>query len=101
MYESLNINIKTFYDGLFQFYQTGLLRKVREATGMDRCKGSPIPTKVESPLVIDNNSSEAKRDCPNSYASVIVMMLYLVSNKRPDISFDVHQCAKFTNKTKA
>ena len=29
------------------------------------------------------------------------MILYLSSNKRTDISFDVHQCAQFTNNTKA
>ena len=28
-------------------------------------------------------------------------MLYLVPNTRPDISFAVHQCARFTYKTKA
>ena len=29
------------------------------------------------------------------------MMLYLESNTRPDISFFVHQCARFTHNTKA
>ena len=46
------------------------------------------------------NGSEAKRYWPNSYASVIRMMLYLASNTRRDISFDVHQCARFTHNTK-
>ena len=35
-----------------------------------------------------------------SYASVIEMMLYLASNTRPDISFAVHQCARFTHNIK-
>ena len=47
------------------------------------------------------NGSEAKRDWPNSYASVIGMMLYLASNTRLDISFAVHQCARFTHNTKS
>ena len=38
---------------------------------------------------------------PNSYYSVIGMMLYLVSNTISDISFDVHQCFWFTHNTKA
>ena len=53
----------------------------------------PTPTKVEAPLVTDANGSEAKIDWPNSYASVIEMILYLASNTRIDISFAVHQYA--------
>ena len=60
----------------------------------------PTPTKVESPLGTDANVSEANRDWPNSYASFIVMIFYLESNTRPDISFAVHQCARFTHNTK-
>ena len=67
---------------------------------MEDCNGLPTPTKVEAPLGTDVNVSEAKRDCPNSYASVIGMMLYLASNTRPYISFAVHQCARFTHNIK-
>ena len=58
---------------------------------MEDCNGLPIPTKVEAPLGTDINGSELKRDWPNTYASVIGMMLYLASNTRPDISYAVHQ----------
>ena len=68
---------------------------------MEDCNGLPTPTKVEAPLGTDVNGSETKRDWPNSYASVIGMMLYLASNNRPNISFDVHQCARFVHNTKA
>ena len=70
----LGIDIKTFYCGEFQFYQTGLIRKVLEYTGMEHCNGFPTPTKVGAPLGTDDNGSEAKIDCPNSYASVIGIM---------------------------
>ena len=60
----------------------------------------PTPTKVEVPLGTDANGSEPNRYWPNSYASVIGMMLYLASNTRQDISFDVHQCSRFTHNTK-
>ena len=99
--EFLGIDIKTLDDVVFQFWKTGLIRKLLEAKGMEQCNGFPTPTKVESPLGTDTNGSEDKRDCPNSYASVIGMMLYLASNTRPDISFYVHQCDRFTYKTKA
>ena len=100
MSEFLGIDIKTLDDVGFQFCQTGLIRKVLEATGMEHCNGFPTPTKVEVPLGKDAVSYEAKRDWPNSYASVIGMMLYLASNTRPDISFAVHKCARFTHNTK-
>ena len=87
-------------NGGFQFCQTGFIRKVLEATGMEHSNGFPTPTKVEAPLGTDLNGSEAKIDWPDLYASVIGMMLYLASNTRPDISFAVHQCARFTHNTK-
>ena len=67
---------------------------------MEHYNGLPIPTKVEAPLGTYTNGSEDKRDWPNSYASAIGMMLYLASNTRPDISFAVHQWARFTHNTK-
>ena len=100
MSEFLGIVIKTLDDGGFPFCQTGLIRKVLKATGMDHFNGLPTPTKVEAPLGTDANGSEAKRDFTNSYASVIGMMLYLTSNTRPGIYFAVHQCAQFTYNTK-
>ena len=99
MSEFLGIDIKTLDNGEFQFCQTGSIRKVLEATGMEHCNWLPTPTKVEAPLGTDANGSESNIDWPNSYASVIGMMLYLASNTRPDISFAVHQCARFTHNT--
>ena len=95
------IDIKTLDDGVFQFCQTGLVQKVLEATGMDHCNGFPTPTKVDAPLGSDANVSEAKRDWPKSYASVIGMMFYLESNTRTDISFAVKQCSRFIHNTNA
>ena len=68
---------------------------------MKYCNGLSTLTKVETHLGTDANGSEANRYWPNSYASVIGMMLYLTSNTRPDISFDVHQCYQSTHNTKA
>ena len=50
MSEFLGIDIKTLDNGGFQFCQTGLIRKVLEATGMEDYNGLPTPTKVETPL---------------------------------------------------
>ena len=75
--EYLGIDIMTLDDGGFQLCQTGLIRKVLEATGMEHYNGFPTLTKVEAPLGTYSNGSEAKRDWTNSYASVKGIMWYL------------------------
>ena len=47
MSEFICIDIKTLDNGGFKFYQTGLIRKLLEATGMDHCNGFQTTTKVE------------------------------------------------------
>ena len=98
--ELLSIDNKRLYDGGFQFYQTGLIRKVLEATGMDHCNGFPTATKVEASLGTDANGYEAKIKFSNSYASIIGMMLYLTLNTRSYFSFAVNQWYWFIHKTK-
>ena len=44
--EFLGIDIKTLYNSGFQFFQTGLIRKFLEATGMEDCNGLPTPTRL-------------------------------------------------------
>ena len=51
--EFLGIDIKTFDDGGFHFFQTEWTRKVLEATWMENFNGLPTPTKVEAPLGTD------------------------------------------------
>ena len=101
MSEFLGIDIKILDDVRFIFCQTGWIQKFLEATGMEHFNGFPTTTKVEAPLGTDTNGSWDMRDCPNSYAYVIGMMLYLASNTKPDIYFAVHQCYRFTYNTKA
>ena len=97
--EFLGIDIKTLDNGEFHFYQNRLIHKILEAAGMESCNFLPTTNKVEKPLGEYDNGHEVKRDWPKLYASVIGMMLYLVSNK--DIYFSVHQCGQFNNNIKA
>ena len=62
MSKFLEIDIKTLGGSRFQFCQTGLIRKVLEATGMEHYNGLPTPTKVEAPLGTEVNGSEANID---------------------------------------
>ena len=81
MYEFLGIDFKTLNYGVFQCCQTGLIRNVLEATGVKHCNGLPTPTNLEAHTGTYDNGSEAKRDWPNSYASVIGIMFYMELKK--------------------
>ena len=65
MSDFLGIDIKKLDNGGFQFYQTGLIPKVLEDTGMEHCNRLTTTTKVKVPLVTNDNVYEAKRDCTN------------------------------------
>ena len=67
----------------------------------EHCNGLHTTTKGEAPLGKYQNGNEAKRYFPNSYASIIGMVLYLVSKTRPDTSFTIHKCSWFTHTTKS
>ena len=101
MSELLCIGTKTVDDSGFQFYQTVLIQKVLENTWTDHCNRLPTPTKVETQLGTDKNVPKDKRGWNNSYTSIIGKMLYLESNTRSDISFDIHQCEWSTHNTNA
>ena len=66
----LVIEMKTWDNVGFQFYQTVLIHTVLEATCMDHFNGFTTPTKVDSHLDTDKNGPESKKYWPNSYASV-------------------------------
>ena len=96
----LGIDIKTLDGVVFQFYQTSLIHKVLEATGVEHCNRLTTPTKVVAPLGTDDNGYEAEKYCTNSYSFFIGIMSYLESNTIPYISFAVHQRAHFIHNTK-
>ena len=101
VYEFLGLDINILDYDVFQLSKTELICKILEATWMDNCNDMIIPTRVEAPLGVDDNVIEAKRDCPNLYASVIGMMLYLSLNTILYTSFDFHQCTNFPHHAKS
>lgn len=77
--------------------QTVLINRILVVTGMEDCSGLVTPAEKMS-LGKNENGDPCMEHW--SYASVIGMMMYLTSNSRPDISYAVHQCARFTHCTK-
>ena len=75
--------------------QTGLTDRIITALGLNvKSNGAPTPA-IAIPLDKDLDGEVFDHDF--NYASVVGMCMYLCNNSRPDISFAVSQCARFTH----
>jgi len=84
-------------DGSIQLLQKGLIQRILDALQIHH-----LPPK-RTPAKLGVLSSDPEGEPPNStfsYASVIGMLGYLQANSRPDITFAVSQCARFTHSPK-
>jgi hypothetical protein len=87
----LGIHIKKNDNNEFLLTQTGLIEKVLATTGLQDCNGCSTPASLEL--------LHADKDGDWAYDAVIGMLMYLAGNTRPDISYAVHQAARFTHCT--
>ena len=95
----LGIKIHNLPGGAYKLTQSDLLKHTLETTKMSNCNSKMTPTKVIAFLDTNINGQPPKQEW--DYASVVGMLLFLASYSRLDISFAVHQCARFTHCTKA
>lgn len=94
--EYLGIDFSRLHDGGWKLTQTGLIDKVLKATGMEDCNTDASPTSPDGKaLGADLHGPQALLEW--NYRSVVGMLLYLAGNSRCDISFAVHQCARFSH----
>jgi hypothetical protein len=97
--EYLGIDFSRLPDGGWKLTQTGLIDKVLRATNMTDCNTDASPTSPDGKaLGADLHGPQALSEW--NYRSVVGMMLYLAGNSRCDISFAVHQCARFSHAPK-
>ena len=93
----LGISFSTLPDGSTHMTQSGLIKKIIQATGMNQCNPNKTPA-LKTPLGKDKDG-EPMQDSFN-YRSIVGMMLYLSGNTRPDITYAVSQVARFTHDPK-
>jgi hypothetical protein len=93
----LGIDIQKTTQGFIELKQTGLIKKIISACGLqDQSAEHTVPANVI--LTADLTGPPRKNNW--NYRSLIGMLNYLASSTRPDIAFAVHQCAKFTTNPK-
>ena len=91
----LGINISKLPSGDIEMSQTGLIDRIISALGLEDANPKHTPASI-TPLSKDVDGEQAEGIF--NYASVVGMLLYLQGNTRPDISFAVNQCARFSAK---
>jgi len=89
----LGIDVHKTSQGYIELTQTGLINKIITACGLqDQSAEHSIPANT----ILTADSTGPPREHSWNYRSLIGMLNYLASSTRPDISFAVHQCARFT-----
>ena len=90
----LGIQIAKTGDNSFELTQTGLIAKVLEAANMSDCNGVDTPT---GPTPIGSDTDGPPFAEAWKYRTIIGMLMFLSANTRPDLSYAVHQAARFSH----
>lgn len=88
----LGVELKSKDDGTIEMRQTGLIDNIIAAMQLEDANSKETP--AECVLCKDENGEPFEENF--SYQSIIGMLLYLQGHTRPELSFAVSQCARFT-----
>lgn len=84
-------------DGTLTLTQIGLIKKIKEATGMSNSNSNWKPA-AQAALGIDTNGPLMTETWSNH--SIVTMLFYLSANTCPDIAFAISQVARFCRNQK-
>jgi histone deacetylase 1/2 len=88
----LGVSIANNTDGTLTLTQPALTRRIVAAMGLTDCR--PVDTPAVEPLGRCLDAPDPAHEF--NYRSVVGMLNYLANSTRLDISFAVHQCARFS-----
>ena len=92
--EYLGVKIDKASDGTIKLYQPHLIDQIIAELNLN-AKVKPRPTPAASTRILHRFKDEHPHDKTWHYRSVIGKLNYLEKSTRPDISYAVHQCARF------
>lgn len=93
----LGVKIDKLNDGSFNLTQPTLIDKILDITGLNDCNANYIPAD-RVPLGLDPDG--LPHDETWSYSTVVGMLLFLITNTRPDCAYAVSQVARFNHNPK-
>ena len=97
--EYLGLQIKHYDDGSFRVSQPMLINRILATIpGMKEARSAKSPA-ISGAVLSKDEDGESRLEHWN-YRSVIGMLNYLVNCSHPELSFAVHQCARFCNDPK-
>ena len=94
----LGIHIERHLDGTLHFTQEGLIDSILRDVGFNERDNRSLLVPARQILHADALGQDRKDSW--NYRSVVGKLNFLAQNTRPDISFAVHQCARFCAKPK-
>lgn len=96
----LGVNIQRKEDGTIHMTQPHLIEQILSDLRMSDKSVKPRSTPAASSKVLTRHSQSPNFDGSFNYRSVIGKLNYLEKATRSDISFAVHQCARFVSEPK-
>jgi len=81
---------------MLKLSQPNLIEKIIKTLGLENAKTAPTPASI----ILTKDEDGEEREHNWNYRSVVGMLGYLQQTTRPDISFAVHQCTRFSTDPK-
>ena len=89
----LGIDIRHSANGYLELIQSGLIQKIISTCSLE---SESNEHKTPATQILHANLNGPPCDQPWNYCTVIGMLTYLSTSTHPDITFAIHQCARFS-----
>ena len=96
----LGIRMDRKDNGTIHMYQPQLIKQIMDDMKVDISNLNPKPTPMVSSRILKRHNSSDPHDESFHYRSIIGKLNYLEKGSRPDLSYSVHQCARFASQPK-